>query len=124
MLALGVWGISVPMPAAPTTLSATSILLFLRSRVRPDPTVPPIICRLELDDRVWTVQIEAGQVQIQSDEPIAPDACLRTTPATLNTLLNNPMALDAALADGTISATGDLAALHQLFGMITTIEQR
>ena len=33
VLALGTWGVSVPLPATPTTLGATSVLLFLRSRV-------------------------------------------------------------------------------------------
>lgn len=58
LLALGDWGIYVPRPPAPATLSATSVLLFLRSSAHLDPETPPTSYRLELDDRVWTLRTE------------------------------------------------------------------
>lgn len=119
VLALGGWGIRVPLPTTPTTLSATSVLLFLRGCVRLDPTAPPTTYRLELDDRVWTVQIEAGRPQVRPGEPARADASLRTTPKTLNALLDNPAALDNALADGSVAATGDLSALRRLLHAAT-----
>ena len=51
VLALGNWGIRVPLPPTPTTLSATSVLLFLRTSARVDPRAAPMVCRFLLDDR-------------------------------------------------------------------------
>jgi DNA-binding HxlR family transcriptional regulator len=114
VLAVGTWGLHVPLPPTSTTLSATSVLIFLRTRARIDPTAPATTHRLELDDRVWTVQTTAGQVLVQSGEPTRADASLRTTPKTLNALLEDPAALDTAIADGSATIAGDLSALRRL----------
>jgi DNA-binding HxlR family transcriptional regulator len=114
LLALGGWGMHVPLPPAPTTLSATSVLLFLRASARPDPEAPPATYRLELDNRVWTLRAEAGRLQVQPGEPASPDASLRADPATFNALLEAPAQLDAAMSDGSIVAAGDLSALRRL----------
>ena len=119
VLALGTWGARVPLPPAPTTLSATSVLLYLRASARPDPTAPSTTCRLELDDRVWTVRTTAGHVLVQPDEPTEAAASLRATPTTFNALLDNPAGLDAAIADGTVAATGDLPALRRLLQAVS-----
>jgi DNA-binding HxlR family transcriptional regulator len=114
LLALGGWGLRFPLPSGPTTISAASILIFLRGSAHPDPRATPVTYRLELDDQVWTVRTAAGQVQVEPGEPAAPDAALRTDPTTLNALLENPGALDAAISDGSARADGDLAALRRL----------
>jgi DNA-binding HxlR family transcriptional regulator len=114
VLALGGWALRVPRPPEPVTLSATSVLLFLRGSVHPDPQAPPASYRLDLDDRAWTVRTEAGQVQVWPGEPASADASLHTGPKTLNTLLENPEWLDAAIADGSAEAAGDLSALRRL----------
>jgi DNA-binding HxlR family transcriptional regulator len=119
LLALGDWGMHVPLPPAPATLSATSVLLFLRSSARPDPEAPPATCRLELDDRVWTARAEAGRLHVQPGEPANPDASLRAEPATLSALLDGSREFDAALSDGTIAASGHLPALRQLIQAVT-----
>src|SRR5260370_26630700 len=49
VLALGRWGVRVPLPAGPTTLSATSVLIFLRTAAHPDPHAPPAPHRLDLE---------------------------------------------------------------------------
>ena len=113
VLALGSWGLHVPPPES-GTLSATSVLLFLRASARPDPTMPATAYRLELGDRVWTVHVTAGKVLVQADAFTKADAALRATPATFNALLDDPAGLDPALADGTVAATGDLPALRRL----------
>jgi DNA-binding HxlR family transcriptional regulator len=118
VLALGGWGLRVPLPPEPT-LSATSVLLFLRGCARPDPTAPSATYRLELDDRAWSIRTAAGQVQVQPGEPTAADASLRTTPTTLNDLLNDTTALDAAIADGRAAVAGDLPALRRLLHAVT-----
>lgn len=120
ILALGGWGVRVPLPPEPTTLSATSVLLFLRACGRPDPTAPSATYRLELDDRTWSIQTAAGQVRVRPGEPTGADASLRTAPKTLNALLEDPAALDAAIAGGRASVAGDLSALHRLLHAVTT----
>lgn len=120
LLALGDWGIRVPLPPAPTTLNATSVLLFLRRCAQPAPDAPPSTCRLELGDRVWTVKTEPGRLQVQPGEPANPDASLRTDPVTLNVLLAASTDLDDAVADGTVDAAGDLTTLRRLIQSVTT----
>jgi DNA-binding HxlR family transcriptional regulator len=119
VLALGAWGVRVPLPPAPTTLSATSVLLYLRSCARPDPKAPSAVFRVELDDRVWTIRTADGEVQVEPGEPTRADASLRTDPRTLNALLGDPATLDAAMSDGTAATTGDLPALRRLLQAVT-----
>jgi DNA-binding HxlR family transcriptional regulator len=120
MLALGDWGARVPLPATPTTLSATSVLLFLRAAARPDAKAPPTVYRLDLgDNRVWTVRTEDGEVQVQSGEPTRPDASLRTDPKTFNALLEDPWTLVAAESDGTAAVAGSRSALRRLLNAAT-----
>jgi SCP-2 sterol transfer family len=120
LLALGNWGMRVPLPPAPATLSATSVLLFLRSFARPGPEAPPATCRLELDDRLWIIRTEAGRLHVQPGEPASPDASLRADPATFNALLEGSRDLDAAVSDGSVVAAGDLSALRRLLQAVTT----
>jgi DNA-binding HxlR family transcriptional regulator len=120
VLALGNWGVRVPLPTTPTTLSPTSVLLFLRTCARPDPQAAATVFRFDLDDRVWTVRAEDGAVHVGSGAPINPDACLRTDPKTLNALLDDPATLDAAVSDGRATITGDPAALRRLLNTVAT----
>lgn len=114
VLALGGWGLRVPLSPEPTTLSATSVLLFLRGSARPDPAAPETTYRLELDDHVWTIRAASGQVDIQPGEPAEAAASLRTDPKTLNALLDDPAGLHAAVSDGSAVVAGDLSALRRL----------
>jgi DNA-binding HxlR family transcriptional regulator len=114
VLALGNWGIRAPLPPAPRTLSATSVLLFLRTIIHPDLSALPMVCRLELDERVWTVESVAGQVRVHPGEPTTADVSIHTDPETLVALLEDSRALDAALADGSVIVTGDVSALGRL----------
>jgi DNA-binding HxlR family transcriptional regulator len=121
LLALGGWAIDTPLPPAPT-LSATSVLLYLRGSARPDPQAPAATYRLELDDGVWAVRTEAGRVDVQPGEPARPDASLRTDPATFNALLEGTADLDAAVSDGSAAAAGDLPVLRQLLRAVTAAD--
>jgi DNA-binding HxlR family transcriptional regulator len=114
MLALGSWGARGPLPAEPTTLSATSALLALRSFTHPAHDAPATTYRLELDDRVWTAHAAAGRLDVQAGDPTGPDVSLRTDPKTLVALLSAPETLDAAISDGRIVVAGDVEALRQL----------
>jgi DNA-binding HxlR family transcriptional regulator len=118
VLALGDWGLRVPLPATPMTLSATSVLLFLRGSARPDPDAPMTVCRLDLDARPWTIRTEAGRVQIHTGEPNEPDASLHTDPKTLNALLEDPGKLDTAESDGSAAVAGDRRALRRFLDSV------
>ena len=119
VLALGAWGVRAAMPPPPTTLSATSAMLFLGTSARPDPRAPSTTYRVELDDRVWTVHTEAGRLLVRPGEPEAPDAMLRTSPTTFNALLEEPARLDAAVAEGSAVVDGDLRALRRLLRSVS-----
>jgi DNA-binding HxlR family transcriptional regulator len=119
LLALGDWGARVPLPPAQTTLSAASVLLFLRGVTHPRPDAPPTVYGFDLDGRAWTVRTADGDVDVQPGEPIRADVSIRTDPTTLNALLEDPHIVDAALSEGTIVVTGDLAALRQLLQTVT-----
>src|SRR5215203_1796506 len=84
VLALGGWGIRAPQPPGEPTLSATSVLLYLRGGAHVDRAAPPAAYRFELGETVWTVRSRAGEVQVQPGEPAAPDATMSTDPLTLN----------------------------------------
>ncbi|MES9535978.1 MULTISPECIES: winged helix-turn-helix transcriptional regulator [unclassified Actinomadura] len=114
LMALSDWGVSVPEPAAPSSLSATSVLIFLRRAARPDPAAPPTTCRLELGGRVWTIRLASGRVQVEPGEPAKADVSLRTDPKTLSALLTDPDALATACADGSAAVVGDLPAIGRL----------
>ncbi|MEV6847555.1 winged helix-turn-helix transcriptional regulator [Actinoplanes sp. NPDC051411] len=110
LLALGNWGSRFPVPE-PGHLSATSVLLYLRGSRFPDPRA---VYRIELDDQIWTVRTVDNRLQVEPGPPPAPDAGLRTDPATLNALLSDPTGLKAAVAAGRASVTGDEKALLRL----------
>jgi DNA-binding HxlR family transcriptional regulator len=95
VLALGEWGLEVPVPERPT-ISATSALLFLRGIARPDPHADPLVCRLELDGRAWTVAIAHGRVEVASGEPERAGCELATDPQTLVALLEHPASASEA----------------------------
>lgn len=110
VLALGAWAGRVPLPR-PAHLGATSVLLFLRGGARPRG---PACYRVELDSRVWTVRTQPGRLTVEPGEPAGPDATIRTDPPTLNTLLETPSDLDAAIAGGRVEVGGDRKAVRRL----------
>ncbi len=120
VLALGGWGIRAPQPPGQPTLSATSVLLFLRGGAQVDPAAPPAAYRFELGETVWTVRISGGAVEVEPGEPAAPEATLRIDPSTLNDVLADPPSLDAAVADGRAEVGGDVRALRRLLGSVSS----
>jgi DNA-binding HxlR family transcriptional regulator len=118
LLALGDWGMAAPQPPPPASLSATSVLIFLQGAARPDPAAPPLDCRLELDDRVWTVRLADGRAHVHPGATTTADVLLRTDPTTLSTLLTNPTTLPAACAAGTATVVGDPATVSRLLHAI------
>jgi DNA-binding HxlR family transcriptional regulator len=119
LLALSDWGIDAPQPPPPTALSATSVLIFLQGAARPDPAAPPMICRLELDGRVWTVRMASGRVRVEPGEPATAAVSLRAEPETLSALLTDPDSLETACAEGGVAVVGDLSAVGRLLHAVT-----
>ncbi len=103
VLALGAWGLRVPAPE-PSTLSATSVLIYLRGSLDPGPRT----FRVELDDRVWTVSSKDGQTVVEQGEPQLADGSIRTDPRTLNDLIDDPSALSGAVAAGRAETHGEI----------------
>jgi DNA-binding HxlR family transcriptional regulator len=114
LVALGDWGIDAPEPPPPTTLSATSVLIFLRGAARIDPAAPPTSYRLELDGWVWTVRTASGRVEVEPGEPATADVSLRAAARTFSALLADPATLATAVADGSVAVVGDLSAIERL----------
>jgi hypothetical protein len=112
--ALGQWGANLPVPDGQPTLSATSVLWFLRSCLRRHQSPPQGVYQIQLDDRVWTIRITAAGVTIEPGEPDSADVELRTDPNTLNTLLADPDSLDDAVASAAVRTGGDRTALRHL----------
>jgi DNA-binding HxlR family transcriptional regulator len=116
--ALGGWGLRFPRPDGPVTISAVSVLLYLRGSVQPERVAAPVTCRIELDERVWSLRIAAGHVSVATGEPAGPDVSFRSTPPALSALIDDPSHLGQALSDGTLDVTGDVQALHTVFDAI------
>jgi len=116
--ALGTWGSAEPR-SEHGSLTAASVLLFLRGSARAHPDPPTQTYRVQLDNRVWTISSPDGELEIEPHDPAMPDAGLRTDPDTLNALLHRPAGLDAAIATGSVHATGNLSALRHLLQVVT-----
>lgn len=117
VLALGAWGLRVPLPMEPTR-SATSSLLALRTFARPDPNAPVTTCRLELDNREWTIQVAAGELRINLGDSVDTDATLCCSAQTFAGILDDPGTLDDAIAAGSAQVAGDSAALLRILGSV------
>ena len=110
--ALGEWGAELPVPSEASTLSATSVLLFLRGCLSASPG-PAGACGLELGGRAWTLD-PADIDMIRPGWPQHPVAGLRTEPVVLNDLIYTPSALDTARDQRAVEVTGDLDHLRRV----------
>jgi DNA-binding HxlR family transcriptional regulator len=114
LLALGEWGLQVPLAASTLSLSPTSVLLYLRSLARPDPDGTDASLNLKLDSSCWTLKTSHGEVEIINNETPDADATLRTDPHTLNSLIGHAAALDTAISSGKAEVAGDLVAIRRV----------
>ena len=116
--ALGAWGSTEPRSER-SSLTATSVLIFLRRRARAHPNPPTHTFRVQLDNRVWTISSPDGKLEIEPRDTGTPDASLHANPETLNALLHEPAGLDAAIAAGSVHTDGNLSALRRLLHVAT-----
>jgi hypothetical protein len=117
VLALGEWGLHIPLSPEPTR-SATSTLLALRTFAHPDPDAPVTTCRLELDERVWTIQIVAGELHIDPGDSTDTDVTLSCDTQTLASIIDDPGSLDDAISNESAELVGDEAALLRILGSV------
>ncbi len=112
--ALGAWGGRLPRPGGEPTLSAVSVLWFVRGCLRARPTPLADTYRVELGDGVWTIRAVSGRIEVESGETAPASTGLRTDPTTLTALVDDPAALGAAIAAGTIEITGSARSARRL----------
>jgi DNA-binding HxlR family transcriptional regulator len=118
LLALGIWGLKSPLPPEPAVIGPTTVLLYLRTRARPDPTEPPAVVRIQLDGQSWTALIHDGQLDIQVGETAKPNASIRTDPKTLRGLIGAPAHLRTAIRGGTAGIDGDQKVVRRLLEQV------
>jgi DNA-binding HxlR family transcriptional regulator len=114
LIALGDWGLKVPLSPPPVVLSPTSVLIYLRGCARPDPTSPPTVVRIEMDDQVWTARADQGQMTVTAGDTSKADATIKSDPYTFHALIGDSDALEAGTASGAVSVNGDLSALMRM----------
>ena len=78
--ALGAWGARIPLPSGEPTISAVSVLWFLRECLRARPTPLTDAYRVELDDGVWTIRTMSGRTEVESAGPPARTPAFGTDP--------------------------------------------
>ncbi|HVX42792.1 MAG TPA: winged helix-turn-helix transcriptional regulator [Mycobacteriales bacterium] len=110
LIELGKWGLSFP-PPEPSGLSATSVLLYLRSHIRPQPGMDPVTVGVELDDQLWTVRVTAAKAVVTAGEPARCDVSVHSDPASFDAVLHRPSLLRKAIAGGRVKVSGNLALL-------------
>lgn len=120
LLSLGQWGLEVPSPAGPTTVSPTSVLLLLRTRGRPDPSARPTLVNVQLDDQAWTVRSHDGQLDIQAGEAATADATIRTDAKTFIDLIATPSKLSGVIRARSATVEGDRSVLQRLLREVDT----
>jgi DNA-binding HxlR family transcriptional regulator len=114
--ALGSWGAGEP-PPEPSSLNASSVLLFLRGSLRDAAPVQLPVLTLRLEDRTWTICGAGNDVEIEPGETTGAQAELTTDPETLNRLVLDPGSLDSALGTGAASIDGELDALRDVLAL-------
>ena len=63
---------------------------------------------------MWTIRTVSGRIEVESGETAPADAGLRTDPATLTELVEDPAALAAAIAAGTLEISGSARSARRL----------
>jgi len=104
---LGAWGARSPVPPESDEISASSIVLALRSLF--DAEVAGDLeasYELRLDEETFHVGISAGELDLGRGEAEAAVAAIETDPGTLAALLTGQLPLGDALESGAASIEG------------------
>jgi DNA-binding HxlR family transcriptional regulator len=110
---LGAWGARSPVPPEHREISASSIVLALRSLFDAEAAADlEASYELRLGEEIFQVGISAGELEIGRGAGEAPTATIDTDPATLAGLLTGELPLDDALASGAASIEGSKRSAH------------
>jgi DNA-binding HxlR family transcriptional regulator len=123
LLALGLWGLRTPLPADPAVISPTTVLLYLRTRARPNPAEPSAVVRIELDGQRWTAETDDGRLEIHAGDIATADGTIRTDPKTLRDLIGAPSQLRKAIRSGAATFDGNQAIVRRLLQQATPTDQ-
>jgi DNA-binding HxlR family transcriptional regulator len=119
LIAIGNWALRSPLLDPDGSLSVVSAVLTLRtyfdSARHADWTAS---FDLRFGEEHFTVQIESGHLSIVRDQPAAPDAMIDTDAKTFVALLAGRHTTADAIAGGSLSASGNRAAVDRLFGSV------
>ena len=113
--ALGRWAVRSPRHDPTRPFSPVSLMLSLRTMFRPEAAGGAhgrLQLRMNGESFFWT--LADGQVQIGRGEIPDPDTTISGAPTAIASLVYGGRPLEAALADGDVSAGGDLDLIRAL----------
>jgi DNA-binding HxlR family transcriptional regulator len=123
LLALGLWGLRSPIPPEPAVIGPTTVLLYLRTRARPDPAEPPAVVRIELEGQTWTAFIHDVRLDIEVGESAKADGSIRTDPKTFRDLIGAPSRLRNAVHIGAAGIDGDQTVIRRMLKEVVPADQ-
>lgn len=120
---LAMWGARHQMKDADVdeeAFRAEWLLSFLAADVRRDgPHDLNAVYEFQIDDSVACLRLLDGRVTVTPGAPATPgDVTVRSSAATVASIVGRKIAVDDALADGTLEVTGEPAAVAALVGVI------
>jgi DNA-binding HxlR family transcriptional regulator len=115
--ALRTWGMRSPVVPLEGDVSADTVFLGLRAFFVPQPDDPwSARYRFRLEREVYRVEVVDGELTavFRGDDSGEADVVVDTGYRTLHSVLSGETPLAAAMADGTLTLSGDPAALRRL----------
>ncbi len=118
LVQLGAWGAESPSHPRSGHLSATSVLLGLRTNfdARAAAGLTSTI-QLDLGDVRFVLRVEGGELHIASGVAERPDATIKTSAEVLTELLYGDRNLDDTTRRGAAAVAGDQAAAARFLGL-------
>jgi DNA-binding HxlR family transcriptional regulator len=117
LLSLGAWGLRAPAPRE-STLSPTSVMLFLRGAIAIDRQTPPLTVGIVLHERAFAVRAANGQIEIAPGKPEHADASIQCSPNMWYRLLCNELTLTASVRQGEAVTEGSRTHLQAIIDLV------
>ncbi len=107
---LGRWAARALPPS--DHIGVDSLILSLRTLFAPERAADrELSLQLHLADQPFALRVSGGILDVRRGEAVDPDATVRCSPETFGALVHLGLPIDDALADGSLTLTGDQAAL-------------